>query len=104
MRDENEHKEVQFAEVSIRVALPVDKVASDKERAAAILRKLRLADYPEGLKLRPGLNRHDVTLDHTETMEERAERKMAEAEGEALAKAERAYERHLEERGGRHLR
>lgn len=104
MTDDNEHKEVQFAEVSIPVALPVDKVSDERVRKAAILRKLRLADYPEGLELRPGLNRLDVVLGHTETMEERAERKMAEAEGEAIAKAERAYERHLEERAGRNLR
>ncbi|OYR58490.1 hypothetical protein [Halorubrum halodurans] len=99
MIDENEHKEVQFAEVSIRVALPVDKVADDEQRAKAILRKIRLADYPNGLEVRPGLNVHDVTLDHTETMEEAVRREEGEAEAAAEAKLDRQRERYFDRRG-----
>lgn len=92
-------KEVQFAEVSIRVALPVDKEADPDSRAKAIIRKIRLSDRPEGLELRPGLNVHDVTLNRTETMKEAARRHEGEAEAAAEAKLDRQRERYFDNYG-----
>ena len=97
--EDNEHKEVQFAEVQIRVALPVDTDADDDQRSKAILRKLRLSDRPEGLELRPGLNVHDVALGRTETMKEAARRHEGEAEAAAEAKLDRQRERYFDRNG-----
>jgi hypothetical protein len=96
-------REIQHAEVAVRVAVDVDKYASEEERKSAICRALRLSDYKEGVEIRPGLSPGDVSLSFTETPEEAGERKMAEAEAEAESRAQRRYERHLDERGGRHL-
>ena len=99
MIDHDDHREVQHAEVSIRVALPVDKEADDEQREKAILRKLRLSDMADRLELRPGLNVHDVSLDHTETMEEAALRHEGEAEAAHEAKLDRQRERYFDRRG-----
>ena len=95
----DDHKEVQFAEVQIRVALPVDTDADEEQRAKAILRKLRLSDRPEGLELRPGLNVHDVVLGRTETMEEAALRKEGEAEAAHEADLDRRREQYFDRNG-----
>lgn len=95
-------QEVQYAEITLRVAAVVPKAARTDDRMNIIHRLCNSAAVPADLELRP--SRRDVTLQEVETMEEAAERRMAEAEGEAIAKAERRYERHLEERAGRHLR
>jgi len=94
-----EDKEVQFAEVRIRVALPVGIEDSEEARQQAICRKLRLADYPDGMELRPGLFPDLVELAETETMEEAAERKMAEAEARHEAEQQRRLERHWDNHG-----
>jgi hypothetical protein len=99
MIDYDDSKEVQFAEVSIRVALPVSKDDDEETRAKAILRKIRLSDRPDELELRPGLNVHDVTMNRTETMEEAARRHEGEAEAAAEAKLDRQRERYFDNNG-----
>lgn len=95
----NDTKEVQHAEVSIRVAFPVDKEAGEEERAKAILRQIRLSERPHNLELRSGLNVHDVTLTQTETIEEAARRHEGEAEAAAEAKLDRQRERYFDNHG-----
>ena len=99
-----EEREIQHADVLIRVTLPVGVEWDDESRKKAICRKLRLSDLDDGLKIRTPLLAENVDLTRTETMEEAGIRELEEAESKALAEAERRAERHFEERAGRHLR
>lgn len=90
-------QEVQHAEVSIKVALPVGKGTSEEARLDAIMRKIRL-EMGNGIEIRPPLLAEHGELTHTETMDEAAERNMAEAE----ARAEREMERRIAEHIDRH--
>lgn len=93
--------EHQYAEVTVRVSLPVNESSDDDRRMNLIADAVHDA-VGSGMAENHGVIETELLF--TETPEEAAERKMAEAEGRALAKAERRYERHLEERAGRHLR
>jgi hypothetical protein len=61
--------------------------------------QLRLADYPDGVELRPGLGSHCVTLTEIETLEEKAERQMGEAEAKHEGEQQRRLERHWDNHG-----
>ena len=101
MKEENE---VQHAEVTIWVTIPVHKDDSEDSRKRNICRRLRFSNMDGDLKLESPLLAENVDLTRTETMEEAGIREMEEAESKALAEAERRAERHFEERAGRHLR
>lgn len=91
-------QEVQHAEVTLRVALPVDKEASEEQRLSAIMRKLRL-EMGDGIELHPPLRPKNGTLTRTETMDEYAIRLEGEAEARAEAKLDRQRERYFDEHG-----
>jgi hypothetical protein len=94
-------RETQHAELTIRVAKSFDQDFTEDERkdviAKLVGRALTEGDHFENRGV------FDTELTVIETPDEAAERRMAEAESEALAKAERRAERFQEERAGRHL-
>ena len=91
--------EVQHAEVTIRVTIPVRKDDREESRKSLICRKLRLSDLDGDLKIQTPLLPDNVELTRTETCEEAAIREMEQAESAALTEMERRAERHFEERG-----
>lgn len=96
----DEDKEVQHAEVTLRVALPFPKANDDEEhRKKAILRTLRLSEMKDGLELSPGMSANNVTLNEIETMEEAAMRQMGQAEAAHEAELDRRRERYFDNRG-----
>ena len=98
-----ENRETQHAEVAVRVAKSFDVAIPKGDRKIDIADLIEQAlEESEHLEFR-STSEYEVDLGHTETPEETAERRMAEAEGEALAEAEARAERFYEERAGRHL-
>ena len=81
MTQEDTDKEVQYAEITLRVAATVPKAARTDDRMNIIRRLCENAPVPAGLELRP--SRQDVTLHEVESMKEVAMRKMEEAESES---------------------
>ena len=96
-------KEIQHAEITVRVAKTFDEAIGDEDRKKDITDLVgRALEEYEHSEFRSATE-FDVNLDWTETPEEAAERRMAEAEGKALAEMERRADRFYEERAGRHL-
>ena len=84
----------QHAVLKVRVAVPVLKTAPKD------IRKRRIeTEFENGNADLTSF--HVESLDRTETHEERAERRMAEAEAAAEAEAQRRYERWLDNGKGR---
>ena len=94
-------KQTQHATIEVEISIPVEEGTHNGERIEQINNAMEeILSTAKGVEYR-GV-RGATTLGRVETAEETAERRMAEAEGEALAKAERRYERFLEERGSRY--
>jgi hypothetical protein len=95
----SERTEIQYAEVKMRVAVDFSPDDEDEFRRKSIrfLLELELTDSGDFGEFP---NVQEVTLTETESVEEAAERQMAEAESAAMARQQRRYERSLEERGG----
>ena len=94
----DDSKEVQHAEVTIRVALPVEKTSSDDDRLDEIMRTVR-QEMGGGIELRPPLLAENGTLTRTESMEDYARRLDGEAEARAEAKLDRQRERYFDRNG-----
>ena len=95
MSDEHQH-----AEVTVRVAAPFSLDEEDEyrqEKIAYLVERALTEDRKFEGEFR---NATTPTLTETETSEEAGERQMAEAESAALARQQRRYERHLDNRGG----
>jgi hypothetical protein len=91
-------QEVQFAEVSVRVALLVDTDQPNNSRMEATKHHVKNRLESGGsFEFRSFTG--PVTLHETETMEERAHRLEGEAEARAEAKLERQLERYYDRNG-----
>ena len=96
-------KEIQHAEVTVRVTKTFDEAIGDEDRRKDIadLVSQALSEY-DHIEFR-STSEFEVDLERIETPEEAAERRMAEAESAYEAEMERRADRFYEERAGRHL-
>lgn len=92
-------REIQHADVTIRITIPVGTDMTDEDRQRKILRAIRSAEFDGDLELRGALLSDKPTLTRTETMEEAALRQEGEAEAAHEAKLDRQRERYFDRRG-----
>lgn len=90
--------EVQFAEVTVRVAIEVTENMTNAERIKAINREMADMEMLEDIEVF-GQTSNATVLHETETMREAAERRTAQAEAEIMKKKEDQYARHVDEHG-----